>query len=122
MKDYRMPVAVSGVNYNWPAALVRENKMEPVDIFENTAWARLDVTKTGSFFLGNTVKATNKNLKIGIQEWTSKSIVLEVNNPTDAAITATVSTIASGPERMPMSLDVTVKPGSSEVLKEVVHP
>lgn len=119
LTDYRLPVSVSGVNYNWPAALVRDGHwVESVDVFEGKAWARLDLKKGGDFYIGNAVKATNRNLRIGVQKWTASGIVLEVHNPTDASITATLSTASEVRDRFQFSREITVKAGRSELLKE----
>lgn len=119
LSDYRLPVCVAGVNYNWPAALVLDGRWcQPLDVFEGKAWARLDLAKEGSFYIGNIVKATNRNLRIGVLKWGAKEVMLEVHNPTDASITATVSSIAAVHDRFQFSREITLKPGSSELIKD----
>jgi len=114
LREYRLPMTVAGVNYNWPAALLRDGKfIEEVPVFEGKAYARLDVTKTGSFYIGNTVLCDAPKLRIGLLRWTSDGCEVELNNPTRADIEATVWTVPQVKGQFSGRTTVKVKAGSS---------
>jgi len=114
--EYGLPVYVEGVNYNWPAALIREGEMKQVDVFEGKARARLDVTKTGDFYIGNTIVAGDPALKIGLLRWKADGITLEVNNPTNKPIKTRVETLPVN-GLLQHAWEVTIPAGSSQILK-----
>jgi len=114
--DARLPVYVSGVNINWPAAVIRGGRLEPVDVFEGKARARLDMAKAGDFYIGNTITATDANLRIGVLKWDDGGIRLEINNPTNAPITAIVRTVPAAVGLCPLEREITIPPGSSDTI------
>ncbi len=92
---FDIPLQLRGVNANWPAGLWRAGQpIAYTGVFEGTAWPRLDVSKAGAFYAGNLLTATHPNLVIAVVRWTKDGIKLELHNPTETAIEATVSTAA----------------------------
>ncbi|MHB9022634.1 MAG: hypothetical protein ACYC7E_00435 [Armatimonadota bacterium] len=112
---YRLPVRVSGVSYNWDAGLWRPGQgIDPVDVFEGAAIARLDVSKLGDFYLGNLVTAGNPHLRLNIIDWSAASLKLDIHNPTDRAIECEVTTIPAIKDRCQVRNKVIVPPGTSQ--------
>ena len=117
---YPLILAVGGVNANWPCGVWQPGAPEPLTacgVFEGRAWTRLDVTRGGPFFAGNVVTCTNPALRIGLVDWTNDNITLEINNPTDQPIDATVATApevkdhfqTQAPVKVPAGAQVTVR-------------
>lgn len=121
--EYRLPVLVNGVNYNWPAALVRGGALGPeVAVFEGQAYARLEVGKAGPFYVGNVLLSDQPNLRLGILNWTAEACVAEVNNPTDADLEANLWTAAGVKDRYQGRAKVTVKAGTSQTVRLSAAP
>ena len=117
LEHYRLPIAATGINGNWPVALWRpDGTYEEVSVFEDKAWARLDITKAGPFFFGNAVRADNPDLRIAIVKWTDKELVLELNNPTDSKVAAAVKTASEIKDRLQGTKSIELAPGSSKVV------
>ncbi len=90
---YQLPLAIKGINMNWDAALWRaDGAMFPFGVFEGNGWSRLDATKGGIFYAGNIIMADNAQLRLSIINWEKDKISIEMNNPTDAEITALIET------------------------------
>jgi len=116
--QFYLPVFISGINYNWPAAVVRDGQVtDDFDVYEGKGVARLNVGVAGPFYIGNTVTATEPNLRIGLLRWTAAACDLEVNNPTDRAIDAEISTVAGLKERFNGRKSVRLPAGSSLLVK-----
>lgn len=117
LKHYRLPIAATGINGNWPVALWRpDGTYEEVSAFEDKAWARLDITKTGPFFFGNVVRADNPDLRIAIVKWTDKELVLELNNPTNHKMVTTIKTAIEIKDRFQVTKQAKLSPGSSKIV------
>ncbi|HEY3396110.1 MAG TPA: hypothetical protein VGM19_00475 [Armatimonadota bacterium] len=116
--EYRLPLLVSGINYNWPAALVREGALgAELAVFEGQAYARLDVSKTGAFYVGNVLVSDALNLRLALLNWTADACVVEVNNPTNADLQATIWTAPQVKDRYQGRTKVTVKAGTSQTVR-----
>jgi hypothetical protein len=114
---YRMPFYVNGVNYNWPAAVVRGGvPVEDIPVFEGIARARLDVGLAGAFYIGNTVLSDQPNLRVALLGWSTTACSVEVNNPTDSDMTATVRTALRVTGRFQGQTTITVKAGTSQIV------
>jgi hypothetical protein len=88
-----VPLQIQGLNPRWAAGIWREGGgVDYTGIFEKTAWPRLDVSKKGKYYAGNLLTADNPGLVLEVVRWTKDRIQIEVHNPTDKAIEATVST------------------------------
>ena len=123
--EYRLPLTVAGVNYNWPAALLRDGAwVEEVSVFEGQAYARVDVTKPGAFYVGNTILADAPNLRIGLLRWTADTCEVELNNPSTADIATAVWTAPEVKANFQGRAQVTVKAGTSltVALKRETNP
>jgi len=96
--------------------VIRGGRLEPVDVFEGKARARLDMAKAGDFYIGNTITATDANLRIGVLKWDDGKIRLEINNPTDAPITAIVRTVPAAAGLCPLEREITIPPCSSDTI------
>jgi hypothetical protein len=117
ISQYLLPLLVSGVNYNWPAALVRDGALgDEVAVYEGKAYARLDVGRTGGFYVGNVVLSDAPNLRIGLLSWTADACTVEVNNPTDSDLTAAIWTAPQVKDRSAGRAQVTVKAGNSQTV------
>ncbi len=100
-----LPVAVEGLNPHWPAAVWQPEAPQPLTyfgVFEGRGWAKLDVTVGGPFFVGNLVTCGHAAVRCSLLEWTADSLYLELNNPTDAAIEAIISTAPEVKGRHPV--------------------
>ena len=118
LSEYRLPVTVAGVCYNWPAAVVSNGAMaDEIPVFEGKAYARIDTTKTGNYYLGNVILSDSTNLHIGILRWSKDACEVEVNNPTRNDITASIWTCPEAREMFQGRAKATFKAGSSLLLK-----
>jgi hypothetical protein len=111
---YPLPLAISGVNPNWHAAVWREDgSLTPFGVFERIGYARLDVTKGGRFYAGNLVTAAGAPaLRITVLAWDAAGISLELNNPTDAPIETTLATPVEISGKFRLNQQVSVPSGS----------
>lgn len=117
---YSLPLCIKGINWNWPAAVWQpgaENELAAFGVFEQRGWARLDVTRGGPFYAGNVVMADNPRLRISLLEWSADAISLEVNNPTDAAMSASLRTPAAISGRYALAQTIDVPAGTSKRLR-----
>jgi hypothetical protein len=115
---FHVPLRISGLNSRWPAGIWREGgAVAFTGVFESTAWPRLDVSQKGKFYAGNLVVSDNKDLMLEITRWNKDAIKIEAHNPTDAAITAAISTAAEITGYKPFQMKVTIPAGSSAVLE-----
>ncbi|HEY3331540.1 MAG TPA: hypothetical protein VGK19_16030 [Capsulimonadaceae bacterium] len=116
INEYRLPVIATGVNYNWPAYLVRGGELvEEIPVFEGKAYARLDVTQTGRFMVGNVVQCDSPNLKIGLLRWAANAVDVEINNPTDKDIETDVWTVGQAGSKL--TGHVSIRAGTSSTAK-----
>lgn len=111
---YLLPLFIDGVNYNWEAAVWREDgSLEHFGVFEGIGIARLDITKGGKFFAGNIIIADNPELRLSILQWDKNSIFVEAHNPTESEIEATVETPSEITDRYHLQAKIKVPAGSS---------
>jgi len=135
-----LPLKVSGLQANWPAALWTDQNMsyefwsglgKPValpkvttsgppflthiGVCDHIGYAAIDNTHDAKFYVGNTLMASNQNLVLAYRLWTRDEADIEVNNPTDKAITADL-TSAPIPGRYRVKTKVTVPAGNSVYL------
>ncbi|MHB9133759.1 MAG: hypothetical protein ACYDBB_22065 [Armatimonadota bacterium] len=115
---FPVPLRVTTVNGNWPAGSWREGgAVEYAGVFEGTTWPLLDVSKAGAFYAGNLVTAGNEQLVLELVKWTKDAITVEVHNPTNTPITATVQTPREITNYYALSKKLTVPAGTSIVLR-----
>lgn len=88
-----LPVAVAGLRDHWTCYLYDRalKKARPVGALDGTAWATLDLVGKQDVFIGHPVVAGDERLAIQLTQTGDDAWRLEVHNPTDAAVTTTVS-------------------------------
>lgn len=131
-----LPLKVSGLNGNWPAALWTADGiayqawsglqkpqtmgnlttsgppfMAHIGVCDGVGYAALP-NVNGAFFVGNTITASDPALVLNYALWTKDQAVIEVNNPTDKPITARLLS-APIPGKAKVDQSVTVPAGSS---------
>ena len=100
-----------------PCTVIR--KMSPdhwVGVTEGRAYFQENLDKGSSIWAGNVFRATDKRLRLTLTvdgQAAGKPPLLEVHNPTDAPIRATVSSPPHCPRFGGMRLQLTVPAGSS---------
>ena len=114
-----VPLQLHGLNAHWAAGSWREGgEVAFTGVFEQTAWPRLDVAKPGNFYAGNLLIADNPDLVLEVVRWTKDMIKVEVHNPTDKTIEATVTTPAEIANYKSLQQKVTVPPGTTIYVSE----
>jgi hypothetical protein len=109
-----VPLQIQGLNPRWAAGIWREGGgVDYTGIFEKTAWPRLDVSKKGKYYAGNLLTADNPGLVLEVVRWSKDRIQIEVHNPTDQGIEATVSTPAEITGYKALTRKVVVPPGTT---------
>ncbi len=131
-----LPLQVTGLNNNWPAALWTEHGiayqawsglmspkplgamttsgapfMAHIGVCDGVGYAALP-NVSGKFYVGHTLTAGNPALALNYALWTKTQAIIEVNNLTDAPITAKL-TSAPIPGKLKVNKTVTVPAGSS---------
>ena len=112
---YPLPLHVTGVNPNVDFGVWRPDQpvIAQFGIFENAGWAHLDIAGGAEFYAGNLVLCDQPMLKISVPEWTAERILVQVNNPTDAEVTANIATPAAVRDCVQIAKTITVPAGSS---------
>ena len=124
-----LPVRVEGVQDNGCAAVHSTARpwLRWIGVADGTANFQENVDKGSSIWAGNVFRATDKRLRLTLTvdgQAAGKPPLLEVHNPTDAPIRATVSSPPHCPRFGGMRLQLTVPAGSSvtRVLSAPVRP
>ena len=102
------------VNPNWVVGIWQEG--QPIRysaVFENTAWPQLDVRQKARFYAGNLLTSDNSDLVLQVAIWTPERLKVEVHNPTDRAITATVRSPREITGLARLDREVTIPAGST---------
>ncbi|OPZ31206.1 MAG: hypothetical protein BWZ02_00345 [Lentisphaerae bacterium ADurb.BinA184] len=115
---YCVPVAVGPVNPRWPAGVWRPGSLAFTGVFEGVAWPRLDVAVAGPFVAGNLVTADRPELGIEVVGWTRDRFRLEVHNPTDAEVKASLVSPPEITDLKPVKTTVAVPAGSTVYVTE----
>jgi len=113
-----LPVRVEGVQDNGCAAVHSTARpwLRWVGVTDGTAYFQENVDQGSSIWAGNVFRATNERLRLTLTvdgQAEGKPPLLEVHNPTDAPIRATVSSPPHCPRFGGMRLQLTVPAGSS---------
>jgi hypothetical protein len=117
-----VPVRLHGANPRWVAGLWtatgqdsgKPGAIEQFDFLDGVMLGVMLVDKDTDFYLGNLITATDSSLNLAFAaEWTGDTVKIEVNNPTDDSITATVSTAKAIPDRKHVEKQLTVPPGNT---------
>jgi len=117
-RDYvvGLPLRLYGANPRWVAGLwtSTENKIEPFSFLGDVCLGNMLADKDADFYFGNLVTATDANLNLAFAtEWTADSVKIEVNNPTDQEIAATVETAQAIQGRKQVKEKVSVPAGGT---------
>jgi hypothetical protein len=90
---FLLPLEISGVNPHWPVGVWRKDgSLAYGSTFEGKAWLRLDTSVSSTFYAGNLLLGDSPDLVLEVVKWTKDTIKIEVHNPTDREISATLST------------------------------
>ncbi len=138
---FNLPLEISGLNPRWTAGVWRSDA--PADIsdqlpvidamelnmsiaagnevqkrsIDGTGYSTLDVNKDVTFYAGNLISADNDELFLNIENWSKDAISVEVNNPTEKEISATIQTPAEiGLKQLKKTL--TIPAGATVRVKE----
>jgi hypothetical protein len=111
---FTLPVFVTGLNANWQAGLWRPGEpIQPIPVFESVGIARLDVSKPGPFHIGNLITCDAPALRLTITEWTKGAMSVEVHNPTDQPVVATIRSARAVEDRVPIAQEVRILSGKT---------
>jgi hypothetical protein len=117
-----VPIRLHDANPRWVAGLWtatgqdsgRAGTIEQFDFLEGVMLGIMLVDKDTDFYAGNLITATDPKLNLAFAaEWTNETVVIEVNNPTDKPVTATVRTAKAIPDRRHVEKQVAVPAGST---------
>jgi hypothetical protein len=115
-KDTGVPLRLHGANPNWVAGLWTSegDSVEPYGFLDGVALGLMPVNRDTDFYFGNLLTANNPDLHLAFgAEWTATNATVEVNNPTDRNITATVQTAPAIRSRKAFQREVTVPAGTT---------
>lgn len=116
-----LPLRASSVSPRWPLGVWRpaDGTSAPATLtayacFEGAGLGLLDVTRNGPFYCGNLITATDASLNLAfVAPWTATGTRIEVNNPTDKTISATVASPKAITDRKAFSQSVEVPAGAT---------
>jgi len=114
-----VPVKVHGANPRWVGGLwAGDGTIEQFGFIDGALWGTMMVDQSGPFYFGNLLIASDPNLNLAFAaEWTKDAAVVEVNNPTDKEITATITTPGAIADRKAVNEKVTVPAGGSVIVE-----
>ena len=110
-----VPLKLHGANPRWPLGLwTADGNITQYGFLDGVGMGRLDVTKDTRFYFGSLLVASDPNLNLAFaSEWTQQGATIEVNNPTEKAIVATVRSAAAIQDRKAIERKLTVAPGAT---------
>ena len=110
-----LPIRLHDANPRWVAGLwLSDGTMEPFGFLEDVLLGTMVTEQDCGFYFGNLVTATDPELNLAFaSDWTRDGARVEVNNPTDKAITATVRTATAVTGRKAIEAEVTVPAGTT---------
>jgi hypothetical protein len=133
-----LPAMVAGLHDNWPAALWTPDNtsynfggfykpvslpgsqtggyLNHIGVFHGIGYASLPASKNTSFFVGNTLTATDPALNLSFTLWDADRAGIEVNNPTDHPITAHIMSAAAITGKFHVDTTMTVAAGTTQRL------
>jgi hypothetical protein len=111
------PLRVTNANPRWPSMIVRNDERRDVGYFETGVIAAANVVEDCDIFLGNVLYASDPDLNLAFASaWDAGPARVEVNNPTDRQIKATIRSTPHIKGVRPVNADVTVPAGSTVLL------
>lgn len=116
-----LPIRVHGVNPNWTCAIVEHHDKWwlPVGVLDGTAYATLDTTSVHDVWIGNVVTCEQPDLILTLLPDGASGLAIEIHNPTDREISATVRTAPQFTLAPFFSTRVTIPTGASELIEAV---
>jgi hypothetical protein len=110
-----VPLKLHGANPRWPLGLwTADGNITQYGFLDGVGMGRLDVTKDTRFYFGSLLVASDPNLNLAFaSEWTKQGATIEVNNPTEKAIVATVRSAVAIQDRKAIDRKLTVAPGAT---------
>jgi hypothetical protein len=117
-----LPISVSGIEDNGCAAVygTRRPWLRWVGVAEGKAWLQEDVDKGSDLWIGNVFVCDNKAVKLTLVDQgqaEGSAPFLEVHNPTDRAVRATVTSPSHCPGYGGTKLSVEVPAGATTVVE-----
>jgi len=88
-----LPIIVKGLNGNWDAGVYdrKTGEFRRIGIFEGAGYATLDLSNDRDVFIGNLLMCDNPEIKLTLTEIDKNGIELEAHNPTDQAVSITIT-------------------------------
>ncbi|OPZ86812.1 MAG: hypothetical protein BWY76_00768 [bacterium ADurb.Bin429] len=113
-----LPAAVDGLNDHWSVYLLdnaqKGDNFRMLPIRDGRAWAQLDLNLADSdLFLGHPVTASDPKVTLLVSWKQEGQWVIEAHNPTDAPITAALTTTKGWP-KFDFTEKIELAPGSSK--------
>ena len=115
-RPFGVPLRLHQANPRWVAGLWRadDGQIEDFGILDGVALGTMLVDKDTDFYFGNLLTATSPDLNLAFcSAWTEYGTRIEVNNPTDNPISATVSTPPAITDRVAINQKVTIPAGTT---------
>jgi hypothetical protein len=115
----RLPIRVHGVNPNWTSAIAerRQKWWLPVGVLDGAAYAALDTASEHDIWIGNVVLCDQSDLVLTLLPDGEGRFAIEVHNPTNRELTATIRTVAEFNLVPPFAIRKTLPPETSEIVQ-----
>jgi lysophospholipase L1-like esterase len=115
LRNAGLTLRLQGANPRWTAGLwMPDGTLDAFSFLDGVLMGTLVTQPEGSFYFGNFITATDPDLNLGFATaWTTDGGVIEVNNPTDKPIKATVQTAAAIKDRPAIKTTLTVPAGTT---------
>jgi lysophospholipase L1-like esterase len=110
-----LTLRLQGGNPRWAAGLwMPDGTLDAFSFLDGVLMGTLVTQPEGSFYFGNFITAADPELNLAFASaWTTNGGIIEVNNPTDKAIKATVRTAAAIRDRPAIKATLTVPAGTT---------
>ena len=116
----QLPLWVEKINRNWPVGLwnAESGKIQSFGVFEGTAMGAIDVSRDSDFYFGNLLIASDERIRLGIaSEWDADKIRIEVHNPSNEEISATITSPKAVTGRKAVNVSVKLAPGKTDYIE-----
>jgi len=95
-----------------------DGTIEQSGFIDGVLWGTMLVDENTPFYFGNLLIASDPDLNLAFaSEWTADGATIEVNNPTDKEITATITTPKAITDRKAVNEQVTVPAGAGVIVE-----
>ena len=115
----RLPIRVRGINPNWTCGIVErtEKWWLPLGTLDGVAYAALDTKADRDVWIGNVVTCDQPALVLTLLPDGEGNFSIDVHNPTDKELTATVQTVPEWTLSPALTKQVTVPAGSNVMIE-----